>query len=114
MPEVIHCSECGEREGTFYFDIMGGSIMCYACNERRAKARVPLGDPHESHIVSILSETAKVALGYCVHAPLEKLFSFNIPDEDMELLSKAAELYFVNQMERTYKTLEFYNSVKRN
>jgi len=106
--------ECGEREGNFYFDIMGGTIMCYECNERRAKARLPIGDPHESHIVSVLSETAKVALGYCVHAPLEKLFSFNIPDEDMALFAKAAELYFTNQMERTYKTLEFYNSVKRN
>ena len=114
MPEVIHCSECGEREGSFYFDIMGGTIMCYECNERRAKARLPIGDPHESHIVSVLSETAKVALGYCVHAPVEKLFSFNIPDEDMALFAKAAELYFTNQMERTYKTLEFYNSVKRN
>ena len=112
MPDVISCTECGEREGSFYFDIMGGAILCYACNTKRAKAHALPENPHESHIVCILSETAKVALGYCIHCPIEKIFSFNIPDEDMQLFSKAAEEYLVNQMERSYKTLEFYNEVK--
>ena len=112
MPDVIACAECGEREGSFYFDIMGGSILCYNCNTKRARAHALPENPHESHIVCILSETAKVALGYCIHCPIEKIFSFNIPDEDMSLFSKAAEEYLVNQLERSYKTLEFYNDVK--
>ncbi|MBO5946289.1 MAG: DNA repair protein RecO [Clostridia bacterium] len=112
MPDVIACVDCGGREGSFYFDIMGGSILCYDCNEKRVKShRVP-ENPHESHIVALLSETAKVALGYCIHCPIEKIFSFNIPDEDMALFSSAAEHYLVNQLERSFKTLEFYNEVK--
>ena len=113
MPDVLSCCECGEREGSFYFDIMGGSVICYNCNSKRERAHTEPENPHESHIICILSETAKVALGYCVHCPIEKLFSFSVPDEDMELFSKATEEYLVNQLERTYKTLEFYNSVKR-
>lgn len=113
MPDVISCSECGAREGNFYFDIMGGSILCYECNVRRAKAHVLPENPHESHIVCILSETAKVALGYCIHCPIEKIFSFNIPDEDMTLFERASEEYLVNQLERSYKTLEFYNEIKQ-
>lgn len=113
MPDIIACADCGEREGSFYFDIMGGLITCYKCNEKRIKAHAAPENPHESHIIALLSETAKVAMNYCTFAPLEKLFSFNIPDGDMELFSAAAENYFINQLERTYKTLEFYNSVKR-
>lgn len=113
MPEVMRCAECGAAEGNFYFDIMGGSLICYDCNEKRARRHLPPEDPHESRIVRLLSQTAKVALGYCIHCPLEKIFSFNIPDEDMAIFAGAAESYLINQVERTYKTLEFYNSVKR-
>lgn len=111
MPDVIGCSECGKRDGNFYLDIMGGSILCYDCNQKREKMHALPNDPHESHIVSILSETAKVALEYSIHCPVEKIFSFSIPDEDMTLFSKAAEQYIVNQMERSYKTLDFYHEL---
>ena len=111
MPDVTSCRECGEREGSFYFDIMGGSLTCYECNERRAKAHAMPENPHESSIICLLTETARVALAYCIYSPLERIFSFNIPDGDMELFAKASESYLVNQLERSYKTLEFYNDL---
>ena len=73
---------------------------------------VPLS-PHEARIVCMLSEGAKMALGYCIHSPLEKLFSFKISDDDMRLFAHAAEEYLLNQVEHTYRTLEFYKSIKR-
>lgn len=113
MPDVIGCTQCSKRSGDFYFDIMGGSILCYDCNYQRERRRAAPENPHESHIVCILTETAKVALEYVVHCPVEKIFSFNIPHEDMSLFSRAAEQYLLNQMERTYKTLDFYHEVVR-
>ena len=111
MPDVLSCSACGEKNGNFYFDIMGGSIKCYECNERESRSHQEPESPHESHIVRILSEGAKTALGYCIYAPVEKVFSFNISDEDMKLFTKAAEDYLLNQLERSFKTLEFYKEV---
>ena len=111
MPDVLSCSDCSTREGDFYFDIMGGSIICYNCNSKRAKTHTAQQNPHESHIVCLLSETAKVALGYCIHCPLEKIFSFNIPESDMQMLTTATEQYLLNQLERSYKTLDFYKEV---
>ena len=111
MPEVISCAECGERDGIFYFDIMGGSITCAKCKSEMEKQHAEPENPHESRIVSYLSPSAKVALGYCVHSPIEKLFSFTIPDEDMQLFIKATELYLLNQLERSYKTLDFYKQI---
>ncbi len=112
MPNVISCP-CGERSGSFYFDIMGGYIKCYACTERDRTEHRERENPHESHIVRILSEGAKIALAYCIYSPIEKIFSFNISDEDMNLFYAAAEQYLINQLGRSFKTLDFYKEVKR-
>ena len=113
MPDVISCRQCGEKQGDFFFDIMGGSLICYSCNTKNAKEHKEPENPHESSIISILSEGAKYALGYCIYSPIEKIFSFRISDEDMSLLSRATENYIVNQLERSFKSLDFYNEVKR-
>ena len=111
MPDVISCSLCSEKEGAFYFDIMGGSLVCENCKREEEKRHTEPENPHESHIIAYLSPSAKIALAYCVHSPLEKLFSFSIPEGDMDLFCKATELYLVNQLERSYKTLDFYKQV---
>ena len=66
-----------------------------------------------SKIICILSESAKTAISYSIYSPLEKLFSFRIEEEDMKLFSQAAEEYLINQLERSFKTLDFYKEVKR-
>lgn len=113
MPDVIACATCGEKLGNFYFEIMAGTLKCYACKEKNEKMRAEPENPHESQTVCILSEGAKIALGYCIYSPLEKIFSFKISDEDMQLFSRAAEEYLVNQLERSFKSLDFYKEVKR-
>ena len=112
MPDVLACRSCGEKLGDFFFDIMGGSIECAKCKEKAALSSAEDYAPHEAHIIAILSEGAKIALGFCIHTPIEKIFSFKISDEDMNLFSKAAELYILNQLERSFRSLDFYNEVK--
>ena len=113
MPDVISCSSCSEREGVFYFDIMGGFLQCASCKAKAEKTQSEEYMPHESRIVCILSPGAKYALEYCVHSPLSKILSFSVSDEDMEIFSRAAQQYILNQLERSYKTLDFYNEVAR-
>lgn len=113
MPDVLSCSSCGEGNGNFYFDIMGGSIKCYQCNEKDSDEHKEQDNIHETHIVRILSAEAKIALGYCIHSPIEKIFSFNIPGEDMTLFSRACEDYLLNHLERSFKTLDFYKEVTK-
>ena len=113
MPEVISCSKCGKREGEFYFDIMAGALECFDCHKKSEAAHETLSEEHEGHIVSILSEGAKIAMCYAIYSPLEKIFSFNIDEKDMNLFARASERYLVNYLERTYKSLEIYNEVKR-
>jgi DNA repair protein RecO (recombination protein O) len=113
MPDVLSCNNCGEKHGDFFFDIMGGIIECRACHEKREKMHIEHSDPHETHILCILSEGAKTALGYAIHSPLERVFAFNISEEDMRLFSRATEEYILNQLGHSFKSLEFYKSVLR-
>ena len=113
MPDIIGCHECGERNGDFFLDIMGGNITCRRCKERYDTAHIERSDPHEAHIICLLSEGAKTAFGYCVYSPIERAFSFNLSDMDMQLFTKAAEEYLLNQLGRSYNSLEFYKTIKR-
>ena len=113
MPDILTCHSCGEKGGDFFFDIMGGVLECRKCRDRRVSSRIEHADPHESHILCILSEGAKTALGYCIYSPIERIFSFNISDDDMRLFSKSAEEYLLNQLDHSFKSLDFYKSVKR-
>ncbi len=111
MPDVLSCNSCGERSGDFFFDIMGGIIECRACREHAAKTHIEHPDPHEAHIICILSDGAKTALGYSIYSPLERIFSFNISDDDMRLFARSAEEYLLNQLGHGFKTLDFYKEV---
>jgi len=113
MPDVLACHICERRDGDFFFDIMGGIIECADCRDERARVHAEHPDPHETHVICILSESAKIALGYVVYSPLERLFAFNIADDDMRLFSRAAEEYLLNQLGHGYKTLDFYKTVSR-
>lgn len=113
MPDVLSCSRCGEKLGNFYFKIMDGTLFCYSCQQKANSEHEETDVTEYNQTVCILTEGAKIALGYCIHSPLEKIFSFRISDEDMKLLSKAAEEYLINQLERSFKSLDFFKEVKR-
>ena len=113
MPDVLACNTCGGGDGEFFFDIMGGYVECSECRRRRASAEPDISDGGERRIVRILSEAARTALSYCIHCPLERIFSFRLEAADAAVFSLAAEDYLVNQLERSFKTLDFYNRVMR-
>ena len=113
MPDVISCHKCHGKEGDFFFDIMGGVIECRDCRDKAILERAIPEDPHESKIITILSPGAKDAMVYSIYSPLEKIFSFNLSDDDMRLFSRAAEEYLLNQIGHSYKSLDFYKDVER-
>lgn len=113
MPDVLACHACGERAGDFYFDIMGGEVECAACRKSRELSHKLPENPHEARIICPLTQASLAALGYCIYSPIEKVFSFNLADEDMRLFSKACEEYLLNQLERSFRSLDFYKEVTR-
>ena len=114
LPDLIGCAECGNKTGDFFFNIMDGNLQCAECRKKQIEEkRDVVYDPEHSHIVAQLSAAAKDALVYCIYAPLERLFSFQIPEEDALLFSHAAEIYLLNHLERSFATLDFYKTVEK-
>jgi DNA repair protein RecO (recombination protein O) len=113
MPDAIACHKCEEKHGDFFFDIMGGTLECYRCHDTAQRRREERESPHEASIVCILSEGAKDALCYSIYAPINKLYSFNIGEDDMRLFSRACEEYLLNQVDHEFKSLAFYKEVTR-
>ena len=66
MPDVMACHSCGRREGDFFFDVMAGAIRCKECHDKLRGLEDYVSEEHESHILCILTEGARVALEYCI------------------------------------------------
>lgn len=112
MPDVTACRTCGAKEGDFFLDILSGSLDCRDCHVHRPASWED--DSHgESRPIALLSESARIAFTYCIFAPLERLLSFALGEDDMHLFCHAAEEYLVHQLERSFKTLDFYKEVSR-
>ncbi len=115
MPDVLSCRCCGEKNGDFILDVMGGDILCLSCRDSMQNLKTAYEDDgHEAHLVCLLPAAVRMAFTYCIYCPLEKMFSFELSDgEDVPLFERAAETYLVNHLERSFKTLDFYHGVKR-
>lgn len=112
-PEVLGCSECGEREGELFFDITSGAVLCRECYRGAEHADEQTSEGGESHMIYRLTPSACSALDYAIRAPLERLFSYTLAQDDLDCMSRAAEAYLLHHLERGFKTLDFYNEVKR-
>jgi hypothetical protein len=55
--------------------------------------------------------TTLEAAKYILNCDLKKLFSFQLPEDDLRRLGNFTEAYLLACMERTFRTLDFYKSV---
>ena len=112
-PEILSCRSCENRAGDFYLDVMDGSLICADCHTEAEAAFDPsVDDGHERHLLCILPEGAKIAAGYVIYSPLERIYAFRIGEEEMRFFAIAAEQYLLNHLERNFKTLDFYKEVE--
>ena len=101
LPDLIMCRTCGVYTAPLtYFFPQTGEIECERCRGSNAGGAVPL------------TEAALTALRHTVYADDDKLFSFSLSDEGLELLNRASEAYLQYRFEKEFKTLNFYKAIK--
>jgi len=89
---------CGkESPESAYLDINGGLMNCAEC--------VPYGDV-------VLSKGALNAARYVLGCELKKILSFSLKEAAVRELAYATEKYLLTQLDRQFRTLDFYNRVK--
>ena len=99
MPDVTDCARCDAPFGeTAYLLPQGGGVLCAACGETRGDA-IPV------------SGGVLAAMRHIVSCEFGKLFSFSLPDEAYPALAYACEQYLLCQLQRGFRTLDFFHSL---
>ncbi len=95
MPDLVGCCVCGKYESeTVFFSTDSGRIYCDTCKREERTMEITS---------SVLASVRHICL-----SNLEKLFSFSISPETIELLGCVSEEYLRKTTCKKYKTLDFY------
>lgn len=99
MPNLLGCEHCGEFEkDVMYFIPEKGCLYCSDCKPDVS------GIPAGRGVIS--------AMRHIVYAEIEKLFQFSVSEESLKQLSYITERFLLTQIQRPFKTLDFYKSMK--
>jgi len=98
-PQLDACTMCGSEDSEkMMFGLHSGGVRCPGC----------VGDGELSRP---LCPGSLSALKYIVGAEPKKLFLFKLGGDAMKRLSEIAEAYVLSQLERGFKTLDFYKTL---
>jgi len=103
-PALDACPVCGAAQPEQpRLNLREGVVHCAGCGRflEDAKASVPLDAP------------SLAAMRYVVHGPRRRLFSFTLPPESGRRFGGACERFLLAQMDREFRTLDFYKTVSR-
>ena len=97
MPSILACAKCSVYETEMmYFDTMDGLIYCENCG-------VPGATPCPKNVITAIRFI-------CLTEP-KKIFSFNLSDSNMNLLSEISEKYLISRIQKNLPTLTFYKGL---
>ena len=99
-PLADSCAYCGaEAPERPMLDITQGVLRCGGCGKGESGQSLPLDGP------------SLAALRHCLYGDDKRLYSFRLGEESQRLLSRAAEGFLTAQLERGFRTLDFYKSL---
>ena len=99
-PLVDGCVYCGcEEPEQPLLDVVQGILRCRTCGAGESRLSMPLC--HDSLL----------ALRHIVYGDPKRLYSFRLEEDALSRLSNAAEAFAAAQLERGFRTLDFYKSL---
>lgn len=100
-PLADSCAYCGRPEPESpYLDVVQGVLRCKSCGVKESALSVPL------------CRDSLAALRHIVYGDPKRLYSFKLGDTPLGRLSAAAEAFLTAQLERGFRTLDFYKSLQ--
>nr|WP_326184601.1 DNA repair protein RecO [uncultured Oscillibacter sp.] len=100
-PLADSCAYCGcpDPEQPL-LDVVQGVLRCGTCGVRESALSMPL------------CRDSLAALRHIVYGDPKRLYSFRLGEEPLKRLSGAVEAFTAAQLERGFKTLDFYKSLQ--
>lgn len=101
-PILDACAVCGQdppEEPRFH--LREGVLHCASCREEVGEG-----------ISMPVSPSALAAMRHIVYGDPKRLFSFQLDEESLKQLSGVCEAYLMTQLERGFRTLDFYKQIQ--
>ncbi len=99
-PLADGCAVCGKTEiEQPMLDVVQGCVHCAKC-----KTGGGLSLP--------LTDGGLHALQHVLHCPAKKLYGFSLQSQSLRRLEQAAEGFVAAQLERSFRTLDYYKSIR--
>lgn len=100
-PMLIGCAVCGAVPEEPRFHLGQGVLHCPRCREKLGQG-----------ISMPLDEASLAALRHVLYGPEKKLFSFRLGEESLRKMSAVTEAYVLTQLERGFRSLDFYKQMQ--
>ncbi|MBE6530238.1 MAG: DNA repair protein RecO [Ruminococcaceae bacterium] len=116
-PDLSGCRTCKKTQShLFYLDVMNGSLICPECLSRAGgavKTGAYADELREAEILSRMPAASVAAVRYCISAPLNRLFAFELSEEDdWQAFTKLTELYLLSHIGHGFESLRFYHEMR--
>ena len=99
-PLLDRCAVCGAAEiEEPMLDVVRGTLHCAGCPQKGGLS-MPLG------------AAGLAALRHIVYGDPKRLYAFRLPEEALRWVNHAAEAYVAAQLERGFRTLDYYKQVR--
>ncbi len=103
-PDLRACCVCGRYEHEkMFFDYDDACIVCGECIDDYE---------YQQHDIFALPPGLLYAMRYIIYSPVDKIYKADISEEDLRVLSGITEKYLLKQLDRNFKSLDYYKSVK--
>ena len=100
-PLADSCAYCGASEPEQpLFDVVQGVLRCRACGAKESALSMPL------------CRSSLAALRHVIYGDPKRLYSFQLGEDALRRLGSAAEAFVAAQLERGFRTLDFYKSLQ--
>ena len=111
-PYLQGCRDCGVvQEGTVYFDVLSGNTVCKDCLFKESEA---LGEQRGAGIYLPASPSVIAALQYVENTKIERLFSFQLAEDNLATFCNITEKYLLSQVGKSFVTLDLYKEQIKN
>ena len=100
-PLADGCAYCGREEPEeAMLDIRQGVLHCKACGERGRGLSLPVPPP------------VLAAMRHALYGDPKRLYAFTLPEGALEQFAQVAEAFTAAQLERGFRTLDFFKSLQ--
>ena len=102
MPQIEECSVCqNETEAcdTLYFRLMDGDLVCGSCKNEE-----------DSNLLRVSKDVVDLCR-HSIESTEEKAYAIRVPERLQKEFSRLTEQFLLHQLDRNYKTLDFYKEI---